>query len=65
LSKVRGVRFSTAEERLIEEFLKKNPLLDFSTLAKVSILAFVKNPHLELNAVGPRPKKESVNVRSN
>ena len=46
--KVRGVRFTEKEEALIEEFLKINPFLDFSTLAKLAILEFVRNPQLKI-----------------
>lgn len=63
MGKVRGVRFSDEEEKLIEEFLRKNSLLDFSTLAKVAILEFIKKPHIELVAVGKSVRKESRDVR--
>lgn len=45
------MRFSDEEERLIDEFLEKNQMFDFSTLARLSILNFIKNPELKLNAV--------------
>ena len=63
MSKVRGVRFSEAEEKLIEEFLKRNSVFDFSTLAKVAILAFVKNPSVQLVGVGREEKKERTGGR--
>lgn len=65
MSKVRGVRFSEDEEALIEEFLRKNPMLDFSTLAKVSILNFVQRPELSLTPVKGPSRKEQKNVRPN
>lgn len=64
MGKVRGVRFSDAEEKLIGEFLKKNTLLDFSTLAKVAILEFVKKPQINLTPVGRSSRKEHRDVRS-
>ncbi len=64
MSKVRGIRFTQAEEKLIGEFLEKNPLIDFSTMAKIAILEFVKNPMINLNAVGKTSrKKDAKNVR--
>lgn len=64
MSKVRGVRFSEKEEALVEEFLKRNPLLDFTTMAKVAILEFIKNPQITLQGVTAKEKKESKNVRT-
>lgn len=63
MGKVRGVRFSDHEEKLIEEFLKKNSLLDFSTLAKVAILEFIKKPQINLVPVGKPSRKENRDVR--
>lgn len=63
VSKVRGVRFTESEEAKIEEFLKKNPLIDFSTLAKIAILEFVKKPELSLVPVGKISRKEHKDVR--
>ena len=65
MGKVRGVRFSEAEERLIEEFLRKNSLLDFSTLAKVAILEFIKKPQIHLTPVRKPSRKEYRDVRPN
>jgi hypothetical protein len=62
MSKVRGVRFSGEEDAMIEEFLKKNSLIDFSTLAKIAILQFIKKPMLSLNAI---KTKEAKHVRPN
>jgi hypothetical protein len=64
MSKVRGVRFTPKEEALIEEFLEKNPLLDFSTLAKIAILDFVRKPKINLTAVGAQVQKEKRNDRT-
>lgn len=64
MSKVRGVRFSKSEEALVEEFLKKNPYIDFTTLSKIAILNFIKNPELNLVPVGRPKTKESADERS-
>mgnify|MGYP001578100417 CR=1 FL=1 len=65
MSKVRGVRFSNGEEQLIEEFLEKNPLIDFSTLAKISILTFIRRPQINLNPITSIIKKDKRNVSTN
>ncbi len=65
MAKVRGVRFTEQEEALIEEFLHKNPFFDFSTLAKVAILEFVKKPELNFTAVSKKSKKEVKDARPN
>lgn len=66
MSKVRGIRFSTDEEKQIEEFLIKNPVLDFSTMAKIAILAFIKNPSFSLIPVKSNStiKSENNDVRT-
>lgn len=66
MGKVRGVRFAEQEEALIEEFLKKNPFFDFSTLAKIAILDFIQKPQINLTPVGDKiHQKEVRDVRSN
>jgi hypothetical protein len=64
MSKVRGIRFNAKEDALVEEFLAANPLIDFTTLAKVSILEFIKKPQINLRAVGNSDRKEGRSVRS-
>ena len=63
MSKVRGVRFSDEEEELIEEFLKRNPFIDFSTLSRIAILEFIKNPQINLIPVEKSLKRENDHVR--
>jgi hypothetical protein len=63
MGKVRGIRFSDKEESMIEEFLEKNPLLDFSTLARVAILEFVKNPQINLIPIEKSLERENKHVR--
>jgi hypothetical protein len=58
-SVTRTVRFQKEESDLIDDFLKRNPILDFSTLARLSITRFVKNPELQLQAVSPKPQKKT------
>jgi hypothetical protein len=47
-NKPRAVRFSEQEEKEIQKFLKMNPLLDFSTLARMAIGQFMKDPKFEM-----------------
>lgn len=65
MSKVRGIRFNEKEEALIEEFLDINPLLDFTTLAKIAILDFIQKPQLQLKPVRSNKKHEVKSVRTN
>lgn len=57
MGKVRGIRFTDIEETRIQEFLKKNPLIDFSTLARIAVLSFIREPKLDLNPIA-KTKKE-------
>jgi hypothetical protein len=47
----KAVRFSEKEEEIIKEFLDKNPMLDFSTLARLAINNFIENPELKLKPI--------------
>jgi hypothetical protein len=49
--KIRTVRFTSQEDAVIDAFLKKNPIFDFSTLTKTAIFRFVEKPELILKAV--------------
>lgn len=52
MSRTRAIRFSTEEEKQIEEFLENNSFLDFSSLARLAILRFIKNPQITVRPVG-------------
>lgn len=52
----RAIRFTDHEQELIEEFLKNNPLFDFSSLARMAILDFIHNPKVKI-----RPVKDTTN----
>jgi hypothetical protein len=56
MKKTRAIRISTQEDQLIEEFLKKNPVFDFSTLARTAIIQFIQEPNLKLNSVSQSVK---------
>lgn len=45
---IKAVRFSENEEHAIKVFLAKNPLFDFSTLARVAIINFIEKPIIKL-----------------
>jgi len=48
---VKTIRFDRLELKEIEIFLEKNPLLDFSTLVRISVMNFIKNPEFKFNSV--------------
>lgn len=45
----RTVRFSQSETDDIGAFLKRNPFFDFSSLARLAITEFIRNPVLRVN----------------
>ncbi len=51
MARTRAIRFSDSEELQIEQFLRENSFLDFSTLARLAIIDFVKNPKITLRPV--------------
>ena len=48
---VRTVRFDEDESAKIEEFLKRNPLFDFSSLARTAIVRFIHNPDVKITGL--------------
>lgn len=62
MTKTRAIRVSEQEEKLIQEFLKKNPFLDFSTLARLAIRRFIENPHLEVRGIKSNSKKMEAHI---
>jgi len=50
----KALRLSKQEEQLINEFLEKNPMFDFSTLARVAILNFIERPEIKLTPIKNR-----------
>jgi hypothetical protein len=54
-SVTRTVRFQKEEAELIDQFLEKNPILDFSTLARLAVTRFIKKPELQLVGVESKP----------
>lgn len=60
MSRTRAIRFSNEEERQIDEFLKSNPFFDFSTMGRMAILSFIKDPKITVKPIKvPRPSSES------
>lgn len=65
LHKTRTVRFNQEELRRIEEFLSKNPFLDFSSLARLAISSFIERPSVEIKAISALPKgKASIDTEN-
>jgi|SaaInlStandDraft_7_1057024.scaffolds.fasta_scaffold540357_2 hypothetical protein len=60
----KAVRFSDKDEKLINEFLKKNPMFDFSLLARTAILNFIENPEIKLKPIGKVALKNKQRARS-
>lgn len=51
MSKTRTIRLNEEDEKLIDEFLQKNSILDFSTLARIAIKQFIQSPSITLKSV--------------
>jgi hypothetical protein len=47
----RTVRFKKNEADLIDRFLRENPFFDFSSLSRVAVLRFIKDPKLDLRPI--------------
>ena len=60
----RAVRFSTEENERINLFLKENPVMDFSTLARLAINQFIESPEIKLTSINEiqKPKIKSPEV---
>ncbi|MEQ1666662.1 MAG: hypothetical protein ABL927_14955 [Bdellovibrionales bacterium] len=66
MSKTRAIRFSKTEETQIEEFLSKNSFFDFSSLARVAILGFIKKPTVSIQPIKTKQAPSDQNTyRSN
>ncbi|MBT4791854.1 MAG: hypothetical protein HON90_09810 [Halobacteriovoraceae bacterium] len=65
MSKTKGIRLSDSEERLVNEFLKKNPFFDFSSMARTAISKFIEDPQIKLTPIKrtKRYDRENSNVR--
>lgn len=51
----RTVRFKPGDLDLVDEFLEKNPLFDFSSLTRLAVMEFIKNPNVQVHAVQRKP----------
>jgi hypothetical protein len=51
----RTVRFKESELKLIEEFLERNPFFDFSSLTRIAVIGFIKQPSVQITPVGHKP----------
>ena len=61
MSKTRAIRLSEHEDQRIRTFLKRNPMFDFSTLARTALASFIENPKVDLLAVkkSETPKRKA------
>lgn len=48
---VRTVRFDDKQLKRIEEFLKRNEFLDFSSLTRMAVDQFMRNPTVQIQPV--------------
>jgi len=64
MAKTRTLRLSSEEEKNIESFLRENPFLDFSSLARLAIQTFIKNPTVQIkplkSADFAQPKRKDI-----
>lgn len=51
MSKTRAIRLTKEDDKKIEAFIKANPIFDFSSLARHSILSFMENPSIKFKTV--------------
>ena len=47
--KTRAFRLNPEDDKLVEHFLKENPVFDFSTLVRTALFAFMKDPKLKIH----------------
>lgn len=64
MAKTRALRLTEEDEALISEFLKANPIFDFSALARTAIRQFVANPRLDLRPVQLSPNHQNQTTNS-
>ena len=66
IKSVRTVRFDKHDLLKIDEFLKQNTFLDFSSLARLSINHFIENPTVQIKPLNrakiKTPKKGDQHV---
>jgi len=60
MSKVRAVRLSPFEEKQVQEFLESNPFFDFSSLARVAVIEFIKNPTIQITPIQSKISRQSL-----
>ena len=49
-SVIKTIRFNEADSKKIEQFLKENPGMEFSTLIRIALHNFIENPKLNFIA---------------
>ena len=57
----KAIRFSEAELKEIDHFLKQNPFLDFSTMVRVAVREFLGSPSITFQNTGTN--KNSKNLK--
>jgi hypothetical protein len=64
MARTRAIRFSDSEEKQIEEFLTNNSFLDFSSMARLAILEFLRNPKITVRPVEQQGLDKGRSIRS-
>lgn len=59
---VRTVRFDQKQLKRIEEFLRRNPFLDFSSLTRLAIDQFIEKPTVQIKPI-TRSRRSSFKER--
>jgi len=55
----RGIRFRSDDLRDIDEFLRNNPVFDFSSLARTAIRRFIEAPKIDLKPISNRSRSKA------
>lgn len=61
----RTVRFKSEELLEIEEFLSLNPMFDFSSLTRVAISRFIRDPQLTLKPLAFKERPDGTKLPPN
>lgn len=61
----RTVRIKKTDIKRIDEFLRNNPVFDFSSLVRIAIEQFMRNPNLKIKPLNDDQDTGAKDVRPN
>ena len=61
----RTIRIKSEDIELIDEFLEINPIFDFSSLTRIALMEFIKNPTVHITAVNKDKPRQQVRRKEN